>query len=120
METHAPMIRNFEDAEPYEQEEPGNARFNWLIKQGEFPGISSGRVRLAGPIHKTPATHTEWDQAYFILAGSATIHLGNRSVKVNDPTVVLIPRGTHHSVELSEGESVEYIFVNQYLPAETA
>jgi len=115
MKKYQALIRKFTDAEAYEQDEPGEARFNWLIKDDEFPGIKSGRVRLIGPIHKTPATHIEWDQAYFILSGRAIIHLAGQSMSISEPAVVLIPRGTHHSVEVGANEEIEYLFVNQYL-----
>lgn len=110
----APLVRRFDEAEPYEQDEPGEAMFNWLIKLGELPGLAVGRVRLKGPIHKTPATHDGWDQAYLVIRGSGTIHLAGSSRRIDGPTVVLIPRGTHHSIELTAGESIEYAFINQY------
>lgn len=114
MKPYTPLIRKFEEAEPYEQDEPGEAKFNWLIKEGEFPGISSGRVRLKGPIHKTPATHDTWDQAYIILKGRAIVHLEDKKLPVIDQSIVLIPRGTYHSVEVKAGEEIEYVFINQY------
>lgn len=108
-----PIIRPFDQAAPYEQHEPGDAQFNRLLAAGEFPGIVSGRVRLNGPIHKTAASHDTWDQIYVVLAGSALLHLGETSAPVSGPTIVTIPRGTRHSVELKAGESIDYIYVNQ-------
>jgi len=117
MNRYQPLVRKFDDALPYQQPEPGDARFSWLIGQGEFPGVTCGRVRLKGPIHKTPATHTGWDQAYLVIRGSGTVHLAGKPHRVEGPTVILIPRGTHHSVELAAGEELEYAFFNQYFTA---
>ena len=114
--THTPsaFIRPFDQAEPYEQDEPGDARFSWLLKRNELPGLAIGRVRLTGPIHKTPAAHGEWEQVYLILKGTATVHLPDSRHRVEAPSVVVIPRHTLHSVELTANETLEYAFINQY------
>lgn len=110
-----PLFRTFAQAKPYEQNEPGEAKFNWLIEKNELPGMCVGRVRLVGPIHKTPTAHEELEQAYIILSGSGTIHLGDQHHHVSEPGVVIIPKNTLHSVELTQGQSLEYLFINQYL-----
>ena len=112
--TPTSFIRTFTDAEPYEQDEPGEAHFAWLLKKDELPGLQIGLVELTGPIHKTAAAHAQWEQAYLILAGSGTIHLGDRSERVTEPSVVVIPRHTMHWVELGAGERLRYVFINQY------
>ena len=58
-----PFIRTFDEAEPYPQEEDGEACFNRLLHLGEIPGLCMGRVRLKGPMHKKAASHTDWDQS---------------------------------------------------------
>ena len=110
-----PFTRTFDEAEAYIQQEPGEAQFNWLLKKEELPGLCIGRVRLKGPIHKTPASHDGWDQVYVILSGGGTVHLAGESIPVQARTVVTIPRETHHSVELKDGEEIEYIYINRYL-----
>ena len=109
-----PLVRPFADAPAYEQKEPGDARFNWLIQKDEIPGLCVGRVRLKGPIHKTPAAHEEFHQTYLVLAGQGTIHVGSASHAIDGPTVVVIPKNTQHSVELKAGQEIEYAFINQY------
>jgi len=110
-----PFVRTFDQAEPYAQEEPGDARFNWLLKKNELPGLCIGRVRMKGPIHKTPASHEGWDQVYVIMEGSGTVHLESESISVKARSVVTIPQFTQHSVELKSGEEIEYIYINRYL-----
>lgn len=115
MKPYTPYVRPFSACEPYSQEEPGEAKFYHVIKTEEFPGLSSGLVHLQGPIHKTPATHETWDQAYIILAGNGIVHLGDTHHPVSGETVVVIPRGTHHSVEVKSGDFLRYVYINQYL-----
>jgi hypothetical protein len=62
-----PRITPFDQGEPYAQAEPPGASFRWLLKQGEVAGLCMGLVTLEGPIHKTPASHGEWDQVYLIF-----------------------------------------------------
>jgi len=109
-----PFIRHYSDAEPYEQEEPGEAHFRMMMKKDELPGLQLGHVVLKGPIHKTPASHEQWHQAYFVYSGSGIIHLGDKTQTVKAPVVVSIPRNTRHSVEVPDGGELHYIFVNQW------
>ena len=109
-----PRVLSFEQAPAYTQPEPGDARFNWLLPKDEIPGLCIGRVRLRGPIHKTPAKHAEFHQVYVVLQGQCTIHLDGQSHLVSEPSIVVIPKNTMHSVELTAGQSVEYAFVNQF------
>jgi mannose-6-phosphate isomerase-like protein (cupin superfamily) len=86
-----------------------------VLNRDEVPGLQMGLVELTGPIHKSPATHDHFHQAYLIQSGRGVIRLGEESYQIDGPTLVVIPRGTHHSVELQAGEQLRYIFVNQYL-----
>lgn len=78
-EVPAPFVRHLADAEPYDQEAPGITTFHTMMHEDEIPGLSAGHVALEGPIRKTPAAHADWHQAYFIYAGSGTIHLGSKT-----------------------------------------
>ena len=108
------VIRAFDQCEPYTQDEPGKASFRWAVKKNEVPGLQIGLVNLEGPIYKTPAAHEDFDQVYVVYAGSGIIHLGDRHQRVDGSTVVIIPRNTMHSIELKQGEKMEYAFINQH------
>lgn len=114
-EIPSPNIMPINAGEPYTQDEPPGAEFRWLLKPLQVPGMCLGHVTLQGPIHKTPAAHPDWDQVYLILSGEGTIHLGDRSQPVSGQTVVVIPRNTRHSVELVAGQTMTYVFFNEYL-----
>ena len=109
-----PLIRSFEEGEPYTQDEADGASFRWLLKKDEVTGLQMGLVELKGPIHKKPASHGQWEQVYLIFSGSGTIHLGRDSRHVSGCAIVVIPRNTTHSVELQAGEMMQYVYVNQY------
>lgn len=109
-----PFVRHLSEAEPYDQEEPGTAFFHTMIREDEIPGLSAGHVALEGPIRKTPATHADWHQAYFIYAGSGTIHLGTETYPVKAPAMVAIPKNTHHAIEVAEGQVLRYLYINQW------
>lgn len=109
-----PFVRPAAQWEPYTQAEPAGAAFVRVINRDEIPGLMIGRVTLTGPIHKTPATHTECDQVYFVLSGQGVVHLAGKTHPLNGSAAVAIPRHTHHSVEVAAGETLQYIYINQY------
>lgn len=109
-----PGVRPFSALTSYAQSEPGDATFHWVLEKDEIPGSCMGLVTLKGPIHKTPATHEDFDQVYLVFSGTATVHLGDRAIRVMEPSAVMIPAGTRHSVELAAGESLRYVFVNRW------
>ncbi len=109
-----PFIRSLREAEPYEQEEPGEASFHDLMKRDEIPGLQVGHVELKGPIHKTPGAHDAWHQAYFIYEGAGIVHLGDETRQVEAPALVSIPKHTNHSVEVPDGGVMRYIYINQW------
>ena len=111
----SPGVRPFSALEPYEQDEPGIAFFHWVLKENEIPQTCMGHVTMEGPIHKTPGVHDEFDQVYLVYSGSGTIHLGDKSVRITEPSAVVIPHGTEHSMQLQEGERIRYVFVNRIL-----
>ncbi|MFA5865883.1 MAG: AraC family ligand binding domain-containing protein [Phycisphaerae bacterium] len=113
MDKLVPQVRRFSGLEPYEQQEPGIAFFQWVLKQNEIPGTCMGHVTLEGPIHKTPGVHEDFDQVYLIYSGTGTVHLGDTRVQIAEPAAVIIPRGTKHSVQLQAGEKIKYVFVNR-------
>jgi len=108
------MIEALVDRPTYEQDEPGDAAFRMLLAKGEVPGLQVGHVTLNGPMRKTPAAHGEWHQVYLVIKGSGHIQVGDDGKQVNGPTVVVIPRNVNHYVEVGEGESIEYVYINQY------
>ena len=76
--------------------------------------MQMGHIELKGPIHKIPAAHHEFHQCYFIQEGAATIYLKDQPRTVQSPTVIMIPKDTHHPVEVANGDELRYVFVNQY------
>src|SRR5688572_8652042 len=112
--TRTPFVRPISEWVPYKTDEQPGVAFLRILNTDEVPGMTLGQVTLTGPVHKTPATHDNWEQVYLILAGTGTVHLGNTSQKISGPSVVVIPRHAHHSVELRAGEELKYVYINQH------
>ncbi len=77
-----------------------------------------GLVTLVGPTYTQTGHHTDSYQVYLVLSGNGTVRIGEKAVHVEGPTVVVIPHNTDHAVELAEGETMQYIYVNQSITAE--
>ena len=111
--TH-PFVRALSEWTPYEQDEPPGASFHFLLKTNEVPGLTIGHVDLTGPIQKTAATHTDWEQVYLVLEGKGRVHLCGVMHAVKAGSVVSIPKNTWHWVEVAAGEKLKYVYVNQH------
>ena len=87
--------RHLEEAEPFTC---ADIQFGMLL-----PGEVTGSVEVVWerlePLQCTPADHhSTFDQLFFILNGTGMVTLGTESRPVKAGTLVLIPRGTQHSV----------------------
>jgi mannose-6-phosphate isomerase-like protein (cupin superfamily) len=107
------LVRKFVDCEYYQ--EGGRNAYYKIIPQGTMGNVAAGYVVVEGP-ETTPANaHTDWEQAYLVIGGSGTLVLGGVRHKVKAGMVARIPLRTEHFVEVGEGETLEYVYVNRYL-----
>lgn len=107
-------VKKFSECPTYTQESGPNVEYRNLLARGVIADLGMGLVTMQGPTRTHTDTHTGWQQVYLILSGSGTLHVGAESVHVDGPTIVGIPLHTPHSVELAEGETMQYIYVNQF------
>ncbi|MCD6406229.1 MAG: cupin domain-containing protein [Planctomycetes bacterium] len=105
--------QRFTDCESY-QEGSRNAYYK-IIPKGTMGNVAAGYVVVEGPETTPPNAHTQWEQAYFIIAGSGTLVLDGRPHRVEAGMVARIPLETEHYVEVASGERLEYIYVNRFL-----
>jgi len=108
----APYFRPFEECDPYDQEDAPGLSFRKVLPEGIIPDVDMGSVTAEGPTHKFPGSH-DWDQAYLVFGGMGYVHLAGRRIRIDRPGIVLIPRGTEHSVEVEAGETLRYVYVNR-------
>jgi mannose-6-phosphate isomerase-like protein (cupin superfamily) len=110
-----PYYKPFEECESYTQEDAEGLSFRKILPEGVIRDVDMGFVTARGPTHKFPGTHQEFDQVYLIFSGKGHVHLGGRRIRINRPGVVVIPRGTEHSMEVDAGEVMQYVYVNRRL-----
>lgn len=53
--------------------------------------------------------HREYDEVYYLLAGTGEIILCGETHALRPGAVVVIPRGVEHSLEASPGETLEFV-----------
>lgn len=84
----------------------------WRERGGAIPHVDRGLVVAVGPTHKRPGVHPDFDQCYLALCGTGAVHLAGRCIRIECPGIVVIPRGTGHSMEVDAGETMQYVYVN--------
>lgn len=115
-----PYIRKFRDCDEYTQECGPNCEFRALLPKGLIGDLGAGLVTMKGPTWNVMARHDGWQQVYLVLSGEGTMVIDGRKYPVSGPTVIQIPFNTDHAMELAEGQEMQYVYVNQFLPAATA
>jgi mannose-6-phosphate isomerase-like protein (cupin superfamily) len=70
----------------------------------------------------TPANaHSSFVQMYFMVAGTARVHIGEEQREITAPAVAFVPRQMHHYVENIGNVPLQYIYVSIWpgtIPAE--
>jgi mannose-6-phosphate isomerase-like protein (cupin superfamily) len=107
-----PYFKPFEACDSYTQNDAAGLSFRKVLPEGIIPDVDMGLVTGQGPTHKFPGAH-EWDQVYLIFRGKGNVHLAGRTFRIDQPGIVVIPKGTNHSIEIDAGEVMEYVYVNR-------
>ena len=53
--------------------------------------------------------HTGYDEVYYVLSGTGIVTLDGKASALRPGSVVVIPAGVRHSLEVSEGEELEFV-----------
>jgi len=107
-----PSFLPFDLCEPYTQDDAAGLSFRKVLPEGVIPDLDMGLVTAEGPTHKFPGTH-EWDQVYLVFRGTGYVHLAGERVRIDRPGLVIIPKGTEHSMEVEAGVTMQYVYVNR-------
>jgi mannose-6-phosphate isomerase-like protein (cupin superfamily) len=78
------------------------------VEVGRHRSASVHHLRVAEGVK--PHVHREHDEQVVVLAGEGTVRLGDSSQEVSAGSVVVIPRGTVHSLVVT-GPAVEVVSV---------
>jgi mannose-6-phosphate isomerase-like protein (cupin superfamily) len=113
-----PYFQPFEETGAYTQDDAEGLFFRKVLPEGIIPDVDMGLVTAHGPVHKFPGIHKDFDQVYLIFEGKGFVHLGREKIRIDKPGIVVIPRGTEHSMEVDADQVMKYIYVNRRLKAE--
>jgi len=86
-----------------------------LIGPAEGPHFAMRRF-IMQPGGGMPAHTNTVEHEQYVLAGRATIGIGDRTMEVGRGDVVYIPAGTPHWYRAHEGETFEFLCVVPNLP----
>ena len=86
-----------------------------LIGPTEGPNFAMRRF-IMEPGGGMPAHTNTVEHEQYVLAGSATIGIGDRTMEVSRGDVVYIPAGTPHWYKAHAGENFEFLCVVPNLP----
>ena len=108
----SPSFTPFDLCDPYTQEDAPGLSFRKVLPEGVVADVDMGLVTAEGPTHKFPGTH-DWDQVYLVFRGTGYVHLAGERIRIDRPGIVLIPKGTEHSMEVEAGVVMQYVYVNR-------
>jgi len=112
MTVNTGYFKSFEQCDSYTQEDAAGLFFRKVLPEGIVPDVDMGLVTGHGPTHKFAGAHA-WDQVYLVFAGKGYIHLAGQRIRIDRPGIVVIPKGTQHSMEVDAGEVMQYVYVNR-------
>ncbi|HUV08677.1 MAG TPA: cupin domain-containing protein [Spirochaetia bacterium] len=110
-----PYYKPFLECDPYTQKDAAGLSFRKVLPQGIIDDVNMGLVTAEGPTHKLPGTHNNFDQVYLVFKGKGTVHLGGEKMRIEEPGIIVIPRGTEHSMEVDAGQTMAYVYVNRVM-----
>jgi mannose-6-phosphate isomerase-like protein (cupin superfamily) len=56
-----------------------------------------------------PFLHTAYDEVYYVLSGSGTVKLDGEPHRLRPGSVVVIPAGVSHALEVDAGQELEFV-----------
>ena len=107
-----PSFTPFDLCEAYSQDDAPGLSFRKVLPEGVIADVDMGLVTAEGPTHKFAGRH-DWDQVYLVFRGRGYVHLAGQRIRIDRPGIVLIPKGTEHSIEVDAGETMQYVYVNR-------
>jgi mannose-6-phosphate isomerase-like protein (cupin superfamily) len=82
---------------------------------GEMQRIVTGgeggvaNVQVAKCDGLPPFFHTGYDEVYYILSGTGVVTLDGKAYPLRPGSVVVIPAGTSHALEIDPGQELEFV-----------
>ena len=108
-----PYFKPFDETETYTQDDVEGLSFRKVLPEGIIADINMGLIVGKGPLRKMPGIHEDFDQTYLVFQGSGFINLDDERIRIDKPGIVVIPRGTNHSMEIDADQVMKYVYVNR-------
>jgi len=87
-------------------------RYTMLIPRDDTKCFEAA-LETVDPGRSTPPNaHATFVQMYFIVTGSARVHIGGETLDVIAPAVAYVPKQTNHYVENTGKSPLQYIYVS--------
>ena len=87
-----------------------------ILPDGMVPRFCMGSVETVGPDEVRKHTHAMLDQLFFGLADcNCTCYADGEETILTENTILHIPLGSSHSVSVSEGNKLTYIWMDFFL-----
>ena len=77
------------------------------IVTGSEGGVAN--VSVAKTNGLPPFFHTGYDEVYYIVSGKGTVRLGGKPHRLRPGSVVVIPAGVSHALEVDPGQELEIV-----------
>jgi mannose-6-phosphate isomerase-like protein (cupin superfamily) len=77
------------------------------IVTGGAGGVANVSVAATGGL--PPFLHTGYDEVYYVLSGAGTVKLNGTAHPLRPGSVVVIPAGVSHALEVDAGQELEFV-----------
>jgi quercetin dioxygenase-like cupin family protein len=81
-------------------------RMQRIVTGGEG-GVANVHLAKTGGL--PPFFHTGYDEVYYVLSGSGTVTLNGKAHPLRPGSVVVIPAGVSHALEVDAGQELEFV-----------
>lgn len=81
-------------------------RMQRIVTGGEG-GVAN--VQVATTTGLPPFLHTGYDEVYYVLSGTGTVTLNGEAHRLRPGSVVVIPAGVSHALQIDPGQELEFV-----------
>lgn len=115
--TRFPIRQNYADAQQYRDYFKSEKTISrTLVAPRTLPRFAMGSVESIGPDHIQPHAHPMLDQLFFTFAENRiTLLVDGARHPVAGNTLLHIPLGSDHGVDLDEGHRMHYIWIDFFM-----
>ena len=109
-----PYIQLYKTSEQYRDEGKSEKTISRImVKQRNVPRFAMGSVESYGPDHIVPHAHPLLDQYFFSFPeNNMTVLIDDESLRLEGNTLLYIPLGSNHGVDVLKGEVMHYTWVD--------